>query len=567
MAELIDYSLSKEDCWALSNEAFGKGEKVKSISYLKKALEMDEKYLDASLALSLVYSNIGAMDFANAVLFKALLKCSDDEKNTIFSHLAINFLELNDERAAQYYLENIDSEYEIPQELFDQVGDNGGSGFELVSKDKEQRNSEIIDKAFSLIRNGKLDEAMLLVDKVPADSQHKETADYIAVISRMAKEDFQGVIDNAELIISQGRETLALLVSEATAYLMLDKKDKAYEILDRILEKDYTSMTEMVNLLPLLVNMDMHVDVVKYCKRILRRNPYQINVMMWLAQALYNIGQVKESIKLFKKIQLIYGEHTCPGYYLSEIATKPETLPYCISVPTPEKLIRFTKFQDLLKVPKEVMQENLKNEDVRGLIDWVYQEGGREYEKAASLLLKSLKGTDKEDIIQQQLIDIDMSYDKLIGLIIAMLEEGKLEYKFSVVVQNKYKYIDFKIPKALFIMPSKLRDAIEYAICEIIYSDDEPNNALGDLTDSLNHSFMNLNGEFAPVYCTPLQVKMLRSVETMIGTLLVRTYEISTDKVLEDLIDDHGIKRNTFKKYYKMFFGEDYLGVEDLDEN
>ena len=72
MAKILGFNLSKEDYLSLADSAFSKGETEQSITYLDKALSLDARYVDASLALSVVYASLGAWEISNATLFKSL---------------------------------------------------------------------------------------------------------------------------------------------------------------------------------------------------------------------------------------------------------------------------------------------------------------------------------------------------------------------------------------------------------------------------------------------------------------------------------------------------------------
>lgn len=85
MAKILGFNLSKEDYLSLADSAFSKGETEQSITYLDKALSLDARYVDASLALSVVYASLGAWEISNATLFKSLSEHPDEEdKGRIF---------------------------------------------------------------------------------------------------------------------------------------------------------------------------------------------------------------------------------------------------------------------------------------------------------------------------------------------------------------------------------------------------------------------------------------------------------------------------------------------------
>ena len=91
MAQIIGFNLSKEDYFNLADDAFSKGDSEKSIVNLNKALNVDDRFFEASLALATVYSSLGVWDISNATLYRSLSKHpSDQDRERIFYQLAIN---------------------------------------------------------------------------------------------------------------------------------------------------------------------------------------------------------------------------------------------------------------------------------------------------------------------------------------------------------------------------------------------------------------------------------------------------------------------------------------------
>lgn len=126
-------------------------------------------------------------------------------------------------------------------------------------------------------------------------------------------------------MLAEDGDNLAVKCTLATAFLMENKMAEAYAVLDQILEKDYTNMEEILMILPILVNMEMHAQVVKYTRRVLEKLDLQPNTMIWLSQALYNLDQKEEARKVMLKVRTIFGEYSPADYFCnftSKIPTK-----------------------------------------------------------------------------------------------------------------------------------------------------------------------------------------------------------------------------------------------------
>lgn len=240
MAQIIGFNLSKEDYLNLADKAFKDGETEKSISYLDKALSIDERSAEASIALAIVYASLGAFEISNATLFKALAKhpCADD-RDRIFYQLALNFLDVNLPDVAEYYLRDIADAYDLqlPEDMGEAASDAQDGGFRVIYPKGEDYYEMLISKAYELVRERKLDEAIALMDEVDPRSKSKAAANHIVLVCLMIKNDIDSVIANAQKMLAEDGDNLAVKCSLATAYLAEDKIAESYAVLDQILEK------------------------------------------------------------------------------------------------------------------------------------------------------------------------------------------------------------------------------------------------------------------------------------------------------------------------------------------
>lgn len=340
MAQIIGFNLSKEDYLNLAEKAFKDGETEKSITYLDKALSIDERFVEASVALAGVYSALGAWKLSNATLYRSLSKHpSDQDRERIFYQLAMNFLDLNLPDVAEYYLRDIADAYDLqlPEDMGNPDGEAQNEGFRVVYPKGEDYYEMLISKAYELVRERKLDEAIALMDEVDPRSKSKNAANHIVLVCLMMKNDIDSVIANAQKMLAEDGDNLAVKCTLATAFLMEDKSAEAYAVLDQILEKDYTNMEEILMVLPILVNMEMHSQVVKYTRRVLATLDLQPNTMIWLSQALYNLGQKEEARKVMLKVRTIFGEYSPADYFLQLYKQNPDKVAYSMNLPYVEK--------------------------------------------------------------------------------------------------------------------------------------------------------------------------------------------------------------------------------------
>lgn len=567
MAQIIGFNLSKEDYFNLADDAFSKGDSEKSIVNLNKALNVDDRFFEASLALAAVYSSLGVWDISNATLYKTLSKHPDkDTRDRIFYQLAMNFMDVNQPEVAEYYLQDIADAYDIQMPEGDGNATNGvEGGFHVVYPKGEDYYEMLIERAYELVRARKFDDAIALMDEVDAHSKSKNAANHIVLVCLMMKNDLDSVIANAQKMLAENGDSLAVKCTLATAYLMEEKVQEAYEVLDEILQKDYKSMEDILMILPLLVNMDMHAEVVKYTKRVLESLDLQPNTMIWLSQGLYNLGQRDEARKVMVKVRNIFGEYSPAEYFLELYKTEPEKVAYSMNLPYVERVRRYKVLDTVIKLsPVDLATVlDIKDDDamqIKKLIEWAFRDDN---ENLKFLILDKLALVDCEwadDFIREQLISVDLSFELMSRLLFCLVHEktNKFCLNFDVVAQDRFKSIRYVLPGAYYKMPNVLRNAVSYCISDIVFTDEEPNVYLAKLTEIVNKIVRLEDGKAK--YTNPRYAKIstMKSMRTLVGVLLAKVYEEDDPLNMRLLtIERYSLNTATFDKYYKIVFGEE----------
>ncbi len=567
MAQIIGFNLSKEDYFNLADDAFSKGDSEKSIVNLNKALNVDDRFFEASLALATVYSSLGVWDLSNATLYKTLSKHPDkDTRDRIFYQLAMNFMDVNQPEVAEYYLQDIAEAYDIQMPEGDGNATNGiEGGFHVVYPKGEDYYEMLIERAYELVRARKFDDAIALMDEVDARSKSKNAANHIVLVCLMMKNDIDSVIANAQKMLAENGDSLAVKCTLATAYLMEEKVQEAYEVLDEILQKDYKSMEDILMILPLLVNMDMHAEVVKYTRRVLESLDLQPNTMIWLSQGLYNLGQRDEARKVMVKVRNIFGEYSPADYFLELYKTEPEKVAYSMNLPYIERVRRYKVLDTVIKLsPVDLATVLDINDDdamqIKKLIEWAFRDDN---ENLKFLILDKLALVDCEwvdDFIREQLISVDLSFELMSRLLFCLVNEktNKFCLNFDVVAQDRFKSIRYVLPGAYYKMPNVLRNAVSYCISDIVFTDEEPNIYLAKLTEIVNKIVRLEDGKAK--YTNPRYAKIstMKSMRTLVGVLLAKVYEEDDPLNMRLLtIERYSLNTATFDKYYKIVFGEE----------
>lgn len=567
MAQILGFNLSKEDYLNLANEALSQDQIEKGIANLKKALASDATFTDASLALSNAYASLGAWEQANQVLFDALATHpKEKDRNDIFYQLAMNFLDLKLVDTAEYYLRDIADAFgiEIPDNLDEIVDDSPQeNNFKVVYPHGDDYYEKLIENGYKLLHARRFDELIKLMDEVDSQSKFKSIADHLVLVALMMKNDIDSVIANAKKMLSENEDNLSVKCTLATAYLMEEKTQEAYSVLDDILKKEYTNPDEVLMILPILVNLEMHAEVVKYTKMIIATLDIQPSTLLWLSQALYNLGQKDEARRTMVKVRTIFGDTSPADYYLELYAQNPEKVEYSLELPYSERIARYKKLDAFLKMSPVGIQHVVDDDDVecenmRKLLNWAFNSGNEQLKLLIVENLSKISSPWVEKFARKKLVSVDLSFDLMLRLIFCLLKDNCFRLSFDVVAQDRFKNITITFPEAFYKVPLALHGVIAYCYGDIVFTDEEPNEYLARLTDIIN-GIVHLDENGKAQYSKPKYKKIstLRSTHTLIGVLLCKVYEEEDDNMKDITIRRYDLNERTFNKYYDLIFGEE----------
>ncbi len=446
MTEFIDFELTSEDYMKIANEAISDGDAVKGIAYLNKLIKKDPKCMDAYIKLASLYRGYGATDIAISVLFKALDVNADDEDSCAeaYHRLGIFMLEIGDYDAAEFYLYPYFDDF---VEEFEESSDVGHGKFRVVYPKGEEYYEGLLERAYELMQNHRFDKALKLLELIDPDSKHIDAANHAKLVCMMLTKNPDAVIDSAKAILCKTPDNLAVRCTMITALAVEERLPEAYAELDALLEKDYDQLEQIILILPLLVQLNMHVYVVKYIHKLPVNFRLQPNIMFWLSEALYNLGQREEARKIMLKADRLYGDYVPTDFYLKLYEIAPESVEYCISLPPAARMERLAKLAYFLSHAKD--EDCSDNSEFSALMRWAICDSG---DNVCGWLLEKLVELDlrcSEKFVRDIMLTPDIDIDDIVLCVEYLIKKHPDKIEFNAVLENKFKVLSADVPDIL----------------------------------------------------------------------------------------------------------------------
>ncbi|MDD4840028.1 MAG: hypothetical protein PHE93_05135 [Clostridia bacterium] len=564
MAEIFNFNLKVEDYLDLADQSFRATDIEKSVVYVGKALEIEPENVEAMLFLASIYSDLGSYELSNKILFKAYVYAKSDlQKTSAVATLVNNFYELGDNEAAEFYLNAISSKWEKFEEMtnmevvgdIDEDEDDDEEDFTLAYPKTEEFYFEALERAHQFLQERDFDSTLKELEVFSERTPLYDASNHIRLVCYLLKDDIDRVIYEATEMLKKSNY-LPIRCTLVTAYMIEEKNDIALKLLDEILTKDYNGVEEITVLLPLLVNFEMHAEVVKYTKRLLDLSDLQPQTMMWLSQGLYNLGQKTEAAKIMRRVATIYREFTAANFYLDYYAKQPENVNYCLGLPLIELIDRQNKLRSFIELDCEECTKALTyDKKISELVKWCFRDVDG---KSLLLLVDKLNNcwsSQVENIYIDALITKDVDL-KLGSTIIEGFLRHKSALDYFITIDGKCKEIHMRVPDALSKLPSNFIRAISTAVFETLVNLDNANESLDRLSEYVD-SFCTLNerGNLEWLIVRGDKAAKFKSTRTLLGIFVLKS-AFADENEIESVCDFYEISPTTFKKYLKILNGE-----------
>lgn len=554
MAQHIDFKLDSADCTELGKRALSRGEVEKAIGYFKTACGIADDS-DSYTELGCAYAKIHALDASNAVLYTAMSKAqTEDDETPALWQLCSNALEEGDAEVAAYYLRYLGEDDSAVLAMADGKDE---PRFKVALKPDREFYETQLYFANEALADNDLDGALLCVNELEdAPEPYRTTAQKIKTLCLFAKGDFDKVVALAEEMEKKdpSADNKATL---ATAYSVQERFAEADALLDEILSAETLATDIALKILPLLVARGRDADILRAAETVSGAVHFRQFSEMYRSEALWNLGRRKEAMRVMGAVNNVYGPYCPASYYMKLYRTEPDRVeyghewPHAATLAYVNKVKGIAETEDVSKIRSALAYDAEFNEALR----WILWHAPDFVACPTLMCLARVRNRTVEKLFRERLIGIGLSFDAM-AIIIDYLLGGGISMEFDIVTQNRFKPVDFILPRTFHVLPKHLKRAVYRAACDIVYTDEDPTTYLERLASIINDmTAMDADGELVWKCKNGKHISMLRSDETIVGVLLGRVYFDDPDPD-EDAMERYGLNERTYYKYKKIFFGD-----------
>lgn len=439
-------------------ESTNKGDYVQSLDYLYRAYSLDDsdKKYELFIEMGACYALLGEHNSALKSYYKALAFDSKNEQT--FVGIISSLIAKNQNPEAVYYI-NYSNAKNIIGEDYDVKVSNNTDNFKVVGKyDREA----VIYVARKLIKNGELEYAKSILEKIPEQSKdYIEALNLIAMINLSQEKYIQSALV-CDSVLAKEENNVYALTSKIVAFHYLKnyvERDKLVEKLDNVCVKTEKDIKKVAICMQQIKNNEL---TLKYYQKLFEINPYDKNTNLILALLYHNNGKNSLAHSILVKLAKLYPDCEIIKFYAVELMlNKNKEYEVIVDIPSDIQEQRFNYINEKLtqlKTVERLINYCKKHEEFLGLLRWILWSP---QVKIAGHIAKFLAQNKYfHPLLRQLLVDPDVNYLPKRECLATLLKYAQKK-NFALFVQTVVQFFTPRQPKF------KVDERIDYAYWEV----------------------------------------------------------------------------------------------------
>jgi len=431
------------------------GDLTGAVSVYRSVLSTAPFDFKANAGLAEIYADMDLSTEAVNCWFRALSAANDvEERARCYNGIGANYYFLGKDLLSMHYFGSQlsidpygDYEYNDVIEDLQRAAVEAEPKRFYIAYDKADEDKDEIKKARALCDDGKLNEALIILAKIPDTSpRFKESLELIAFIL-ILQEKYETAMDIADHILYLDGDNFTALYVLCTAYQKTGKPEKSEAFYKKLLTKEL-SEDNVLHMLMLTIDTGREEDALGFVNRILKDTPYSVNMLFVRGIINYNTGRYEECVEDFKTVLTLTPNPVVEKRLkevLSDLSERPYKLPYELDVKDVEMKYRL---DELARRFESMGQgETLSFEDIRDHCDCIIKCRFTDLFSTGIHMGLAVDAAKTYDYLKQVLLDISVS-DEIKCVILKELILLNVNVKIKCVVAHVYR--EFTLSFATF---------------------------------------------------------------------------------------------------------------------
>jgi len=561
---VFDFDLSADVYESLAREKSEKGDWLETAKYARKAIAKDKSLFSPYISLSQVFAESGEFELAANSIIEGLYRSGNYESSFANGLLANFFYALDFPDTAAFYA---GLDYDELDDFFDKIGEDleERPEIELMYPRGEEYYRAQIGKAIDIAETD-VKEALSILKNVPDGLDCKEFAEQLRLIMLSALPDQNYAIELGEKLAAKYPDNSIMGCVLVSLYNDNGMPERAKEKLMPLLSKPDLGKDAVTNVLISCVRLDYPEGIIMRLggtyRKLLEENRVGGREMLWLAQALYNVGDKEEAKKILVRLNAVYGEAFPAKYYLDLISENPPKVGYSLGYPSAAKKKFFKTGKEIIELDEKGLGEfeKVHNKECDNLDFYVnFFLSEVKDDEILNKILENIAlrwGERGDRLLRDNLVSnsVDSQVKGLLLHCLLTRNAAAEEVEFCITTGGRFKHVDAKLPKTNEKLGSTLLCGYEFAFIDIVITDDAPDDFLSALAKIIDRLvYVDEKGKLA--YREKRFEKLSRFRNVRVFGCVLLGYVYKDEETREEIIERYHLKPELYDKYWEVLFG------------
>lgn len=532
------------------------GQYIDAIDSFYSALYRDPDNLWIYSELAFNYLELGLVNEAEKVYYKILAL----DKRCEIGYLGLIQCFLREDRItnAIYYFEmgkeNNALDTEIDFDSYASENDEGARPAPKLKVVERDDHSEIVKLAQRMILSGEEDFARQMLEGIPESSnQSNDAKNHLSFLAYVA-EDYDRCTKLTEEVLEKDPDNIYALTTAALVAKKLDDDVKVKEFVDRMDGLNASEREDVYRIAMCFLQLGDAVMCEKYFGKLFDDMPYEHDLTLAYAIALYDNGKKAEAKSIMLDLRRIFPEDSVAGYYARFIGEgQIKYIPVATDLPLGEKERRLHRIDEIFAMDNDVdkvVERLYRDEELYDMVLWLFSSS--ELAAASRIAAFLIQHEDWQPFFRDKLIDPDVPVVLKKEYLLGYLRYSDVK-KFSLVVGDLLQTYNPRIPKCKDNFDMREAYWTVFATCSFVTR---------DFSGKINKAYKKIVDIMSAPDFKPFKID--RNVMAAVIAYWARPHKIFYDKT--ECCEIFGCDPKDFDEYMSVLGLKEYADKADIDK-
>lgn len=358
----IDYS-SKRLAKA-ADDYYNRGKHISALRFAYRQYELYGGDFDVYERFADIYEAMGLHGSAINWLYRMLDIAVEEELPDIYESLAVNYLNLGNEKQSAYYynlLLDVDDTLppEAKMEIVSAFSKDKRDKFHFVYPPELADYSAELDAGARALKNGDVQGVIASLSEIPKGAKDYAHAMEMQAVAKLLSGDPKEAERICEELLQDDPNDVRVLATLSAVYLEQGRKEESHALAERLSKLPLTETEDLYKVATVCCENELHGQAYEKFVEICKRTPYDGRTTYFKAISALKSGKRKEGEAALDALCTVYPDAEVAKYYLRELRANEETIPettYFYHLPQEEREARCKTLIHIGNAPKDEAQ-------------------------------------------------------------------------------------------------------------------------------------------------------------------------------------------------------------------